>query len=344
MKKLTGAALILAGLLAVSVVAISRLGGAKPLGPPRVEVDRLSQNWGRVLPGSESETTFTIRNGGGLPLHLGEITKSCGCTKPRLDRDTLPPGGSTTLAVGFQAPVNLGAAKNYVKIKTDDPERPELVLDLFAESWLGVTTIPQAIDAGSVKPGAEVRRDVQLRSPDGKPFRIGRASADIAELSVEAEDAADPLAVHRAVVVYRAGDRLGHVGGSIRFATDRADAPSVDVVFSGRVTGPVTASPSSLEITRGEIGQVVRRKIFLKARAGNAPILNEIKAIPPWELVGHEVQPRPDGLVIVEVSLRFPKGDGTPSGQLEMGVAAPEPIRLRIPLLIQGWTPPPPSP
>ncbi len=344
MKMPTRAVLGFAGLLAVSVVAFSRFGGAIPSGPPRVEVDRLSQNWGRVLPGSESETSFTIRNGGGLPLHLGEITKSCGCTRPRLDRDTLAPGGSTTLAVGFLAPVNLGAARNFVKIKTDDPERPELVLDLFAESWLGVTTIPQAIDAGSLQPGAVVRRDIQLRSPDGKPFRIGRASADIAELSVEAEDAADPLAVHRAVAVYRAGDRLGHVGGSIRFATDRADAPWVDVVFSGRVTGPVTASPSSLEITRAEIGQVVRRKIFLATRAGSAPILDEIRAVPPWELVGHEVHPRPNGLVVVDVSLRFPTGDGTPSGQLDLVVAAPEPTRLRIPLMIQGWTPPLPSP
>ncbi len=318
--------------------------GKAPSGPARIEVDRDAHNWGRVLPGADVATSFTIRNRGGLPLHFGEIKTSCGCTKPQLEQDILPPGGRVTLNVGFHAPTNLGAVRHFVAIKTDDPEKPVLELNLFAEPWLSVTTVPQAIDAGSLRPGAVLHRDVQLRSPDGKPFRIGRASSDVPGLSVDVEDAAEPLAVHRATVVYRVGDRFGQVGGSIRFVTDRADAPCVDVAFSGRTVGPISVSPASIEIEREQIGQVVHRTLVLQTdhREGTLA-LERVEAEPPWELVGQEVKSRRDGLMTLDLSLRFPAGDGLPSGNLDLRLSSPVASRFRIPLTIRGWTAPLPS-
>jgi len=312
-------------------------------GPARAAVDRRDQNWGKVVPGSEVETSFTISNRGGEPLRLGKVKTSCGCTKSKLDVTTLLPGTRTTLRVGFLAPVNLGSVRHSVSIPTNDPENPVLEMNLFAEAWLGVKTVPQSIDTGYLRPGAVIERLIQLHSPDGRPFKLKRVITDDPEIRVDPVDTTVAAPVHRARVTYRAGDLLGAVRGSVRFLTDREDAPSVDVVIGGQVTGPVVVSPATLEIARSDIGQVVRRTLILQGSPPDKALgLTSVHANAPWELLDKKVKSFGPGRMTLEVSLRFPEGNGLPAGDLDLTFSAPETFKFRIPLKILGWTPPPP--
>lgn len=321
------------------------LGKQLPSGPPQVAVDRHSHNWGRVLPSSRLETTFRIENRGGRKLVLGEIKTSCGCTKPELVKSSLDFGEVIPLKIALNVPAALGTFRNFVVIQTNDPEKPVLELTLFAEAWLGVNVVPQTIDVNRISAGSECRREVQVHSPDGRPFRIGRISADLPELTAEAEDAAQALPVHRVMIVYRAGERLGTIRGSVRIATDRADAPAVDVAVTGSISGPVAVSPASLEIAREQIGQTVQRTVILQAVSPASELtIDDVNVSFPWRLVRHETRSVRKGLTALELSLCFPEGSGMPSGDMDLSLTAPERLVVRIPLTIRGWTPPDPSP
>ncbi|WP_165228134.1 hypothetical protein [Aquisphaera insulae] len=218
-------------------------------------------------------------------------------------------------------------------------------LALFVETWLGVNVVPQTIDMSRIRAGSECRREVQVHSPDGKPFVIARIIADLPELMADAEDASQALPVHRITIVYRAGERLGSIRGSVKIATDRADAPAVDVSVTGSISGPVAASPASIEIGREQIGEVVQRTLILRAIPPVTDLtINSVNVSFPWRLVRHETKSVGKGLAALELSLCFPEGTGMPSGDLDVSLTAPERLMVRIPLTIQGWTPPDPSP
>jgi hypothetical protein len=304
-------------------------------------VDRDSYNWGRVTPGSELNVSFVIRNRGWQPLRFGDPKTSCGCARPLLSVKELPPGGRTTLRVSFQAPVNPGPVAHFVQYPTNDPDRPSLLFNLFAESWLGVRSVPQAIDAGELRRGDLVERTVQFFSPDGKPFRLGSIFADLVEVRASAETPNVALAAHRVHVFLRAGRDLGPLRGSLRVLTDRTDAPVVDVPIAARTAGPVSVSPSFLQITREEIGEAVHRTLFLASvPSGEAVSLTSLRASPPWELVSHSSRALGRGRLGVDVTLRFPRGAGAPSGELRLAVHSREAADYRVPLMILGWTRP----
>lgn len=306
-------------------------------------VDRLAQNWGRIPPGEIVSTRFEVHNDGGIPLSLGEPSVSCGCTKPALSSRVLEPGATATLDVRFSVPTSPGAVKHTVRIATNDPEQPMLEWALFAEAWRGVRATPQALDAGRLMPGANVTCGVQLSSPGGQPFRIKFLSSDLPEVRVIYEVTGRSLPVHRLRVTYTAGASFGPARGSVRVTTDRADAPWLDIPVAGETIGPVSVSPSFLEVGSEDIGREVRRMLIVRRGVDEKLALSSIKVAEPWEMIGKATRTLSDGSLILDVTLRFPRGAGSPTGEMEPKLGSVKPTVIRVPLRVRGWLPPLPT-
>jgi Protein of unknown function (DUF1573) len=316
-----------------------------PSGPACVVVDKDGYNWGRVKPGSKVETTFLIRNSGAERLILREPGVTCGCTKPTLPVRELAPGESTAMLVSFQVPVDHGPVSHVITIPTSDPQRPTVELILSANSWVGVLPVPQSLELGTLRPGDSVERTLQFYSPDHKPFRLLRVSCDLPEVNVVSEDGDNVLAVHRVKATYRAGSRLGSVRGHIQASTDQLDAQLIELPIAAQTSGPILSTPTSLAIDRGEIGKIKKLSLLLRTVAPETPMeLASVRASEPWEVVDYQVAKlRDPGHVMLELSLRFPRGNGSPSGDLVLEFAKPQAAELSIPLAIRGWTPVSPS-
>ncbi len=308
---------------------------------PRAFIDRDSHNWGHVLPGEEVATRFVIQNDGRSRLELGEPQTSCGCTKPRLPKTTLRTGERIILDVGFHAPTEMGAVQHFVKIPTNDPDRPLLTFFLFAETYLSVRAAPQAVDFGGLPPGATRERLVQLHSPDRKPFRLRLSSQDLPEVSVRIEHPESLLPVHRVVIVFTAGERLGHAQGVARIATDRDDVPYVGIPIHAQIEGPVEISPSSLTIEKEDIGRPVERVLLARlSSSSRAKQVRRVEVDPPWELLGQSTKAIRPGESLIRLTLRFPQGSGAASGRLSLVLDDPRSTAIDVPLTIHGWTPP----
>jgi Protein of unknown function (DUF1573) len=341
MRYATKLASAAAALAAVGAALLAIVPGRTPSAWPKVGLDRASHNWGHVRPGSRLSTAFVIRNAGGIRLTFGKPRASCGCTKPELPVRGLAPGASTKLEIGFEAPNDLGAVYHFVTIPTNDPRRPELTLSLFAEVWQSIQASPQAIDFGSLRPGQEVERAIQLFSPDERGFITRHLSADIPQVSVRAEQPNAAARVHRVRIRFRASERLGHYRGWVSVLTDRADATRLAVPVVALVEGSLKVSPDRITIDKSDIGKSVGRVLLVRSnRRGVTPRLQQIEASSPWELDRSEVRDMEGGLVALMISVRFPKGSGAPSGELRLAVEAPDPTDYAVPLIIEGWTPP----
>lgn len=332
-----------AGLVAFAVVGgtcVSLFGIMRPT-PAHIVVDRTSHNWGHVRPGTHVSTTFVIRNNGGKTLTFGKLQASCGCTKSELSDIVLPPGGQTKLEVGFDVPQELGTVHHFVKVPTNDPTRAETTLSLFAEVWRSVQASPQAVDFGQLRPGQEAERLVQLYSPDARGFVLSRQISDLPEVTLQAENPRTPIRVHRATIRFSATERLGQYQGHVAMVTDREDAPVIDIPVAAQVVGELSVSPAKITIEKGEIGTLVTRTIIVRANtAGVLPRLRKIEPDAPWQLERSESTEMRGGLLAIKFAIRFPKNTGAPSGALRLSLEAPQLLTYRVPLIIEGWTPP----
>lgn len=107
------------------ILFISLSAAAQAIGP-RVTIPQLNYSFTNVPQDSSFEHTYMIYNGGGGMLTLGEVKTSCKCITATLDKNTLSPTDSARLVVSYTNIGRSSSADNYVSIKTNDENNPNV--------------------------------------------------------------------------------------------------------------------------------------------------------------------------------------------------------------------------
>jgi len=123
-------------MLLLPLVAAACGGAAGAAGGPSIRLDATSLDLGDVPNGQIVEREVIVTNAGGAPLVVDAVTTSCGCTTATLEPMTLAPGATGTLHIAFDSgahgPELRGALMRQVMLATNDPARPEAVVELTA--------------------------------------------------------------------------------------------------------------------------------------------------------------------------------------------------------------------
>ena len=77
----------------------------------------------------QATAKFVVRNVGGRPVRVVEVTSSCGCATPSVTPALIPPGETSIVAVEA-TPILVGEKVATIALKTDSPETPEVSLKL----------------------------------------------------------------------------------------------------------------------------------------------------------------------------------------------------------------------
>ncbi len=93
---------------------------------PVVSVPQIDYDFTHVAEGSSLGHVFMIYNGGGAVLKLWGVKTSCKCITASIDKTTLQPTDSARLNVSYTNIGNSSHLDNYVTIKTNDPNNPDL--------------------------------------------------------------------------------------------------------------------------------------------------------------------------------------------------------------------------
>ena len=95
---------------------------------PKLILQQNSYNFGDIKQGEKVSHTFVISNGGGDLLKISDVKASCGCTAAAPEKNELAPGESTNLVVSFNSAGRMGQQNKTVRIYSNDPENPEMLL------------------------------------------------------------------------------------------------------------------------------------------------------------------------------------------------------------------------
>ena len=100
---------------------------AQSIGPV-VSVPKIDYDFSNAPAGTSVEHSFVIYNGGGALLTLSGVKSSCNCITATLDKNSLMPGDSAHLDIDYVSKGNANPEDNYVTVKTNDPNNPDLKL------------------------------------------------------------------------------------------------------------------------------------------------------------------------------------------------------------------------
>lgn len=121
-------------LLAIGCFMILLLSACS--GQPQIMVSETTIQLGDVVNGEIIERDLRVENSGEAALTIDAVTTSCGCTQASVEPTTIPPGGSGTLHIEFDSgahgPALTGELIRQVFVISNDPQQPELVVELSA--------------------------------------------------------------------------------------------------------------------------------------------------------------------------------------------------------------------
>jgi len=122
-----------------------------------------AQNLGFVFSGEMKTAKVPVANHGEAPLEFGSISSSCTRTSAFMTKPVLAPGEEGDLVYVYRAGPRPGPDMLRVVVATNDPEVPNLVVEVRAAVVAGFVTEPARVDV-TMQPGEERGVDLRWRS------------------------------------------------------------------------------------------------------------------------------------------------------------------------------------
>ncbi len=115
-----------------------------PAAFPRLALDRAHVRAGSVVEGFNIRHTFVLKNQGLAPLEILEAKTDCSCTDMAYDK-VIQPDSNCYFRVVFHTLGQVGDQVKTIRLSTNDPKNPEVVLEIHARVLPAVEITPNRI-------------------------------------------------------------------------------------------------------------------------------------------------------------------------------------------------------
>lgn len=244
---------------------------------------------------------FAISNRGGQVLVIDDVQSSCSCSGLEQDLDgkfvrltslRVARGESVTIAMRVLVQGSLGTSARYkVSFRSNDPSRPAYGIEaVVAKVNGGAQANPTSLAFGSLLPGSEARRVVDIYDDAVKGRSIGKAvsgSPDRVAVRV-LNDVTPPTQPTNQklgkwigrIEVVALTETPARIQTDIELHLAGEPRPPTLIPVSGRVLGPVEISPSILLLPRSSDAGPVYFGRFVCRSTNGKPIGLSVDSVP----------------------------------------------------------------
>ncbi|MFM7143222.1 MAG: DUF1573 domain-containing protein [Alphaproteobacteria bacterium] len=194
------------------------------------QVDRQVFDFGKVDPGTTVRHQFVLTNVGQHPLDLVKITPGCGCTYVKPVDRTIWPGHAGILEVALDTRGLTGPQSKAVRVRTNEPGRPEIELRLVGEVAADVKATPDHVVLG--RPGAPLSGSVDVVVLDRSVIVTG-VKSQYGQLELHQAPLAGSPGGVRIVVTPRRNGFQGLFNDRIVVTTNSKRQPKVTIPVMG---------------------------------------------------------------------------------------------------------------
>jgi hypothetical protein len=257
--------------LLISILFIVEARHTSDVSAPRLVTPAKPVFLGTGRPGDLVEGDFVLENRGSAELSISELSASCACSTllPKAPL-TIAPGGEQVISAGIRL-TSEGEERNAtVRIKSDDPERPLVEMQIGARVPAVAVCSPPEIQFVPARHGIASSRTFELFAPsggawldaDGVTVSSNSRFVDVKRLRGDG---------YRAEVTLSPETPLGTLATSIEFLLDHGGR-RLSIPVLAHVQPPILAVPSSLRLDFGDASGIKRVRPLLVKRTDGMPL------------------------------------------------------------------------
>ena len=302
---------------------------AAQAGPqPKIVVLQPLYDFGSALEGTMVNHTFKIKNEGQGTLVIQGTRTSCGCTAAKATKETLAPGETADISVGFDTRFQKGHQTRTITVFNNDPATPEAVMTMEGVVRKQVAATPETVAFGNVRKGTEQTVDVTIEDlTGGKAFTVGPTTNSNPDIKVVQLPRPDKKPGALLKVTLEKSMPAGTFDDTIKVMTNRIP---IQVPVFGNVTGDLSLDPAQVSFGIVPKGQDVIRILKLSNNSGKPVKVLDVTSSTPS--VSASAEPVDNGKEYkITVVLKRGTPDGQLRGQLAIKTDDPEQASLAVP-------------
>jgi Protein of unknown function (DUF1573) len=101
---------------------------------PKIELEQTIHDFGNIAQFEILTGSFKVKNAGNAVLRMQQPSSSCGCAVATLKKDTLSPGETGEVEFTWKIGLSKGSLQRSITVASNDPQTPQLVLTIMANS------------------------------------------------------------------------------------------------------------------------------------------------------------------------------------------------------------------
>ena len=229
------------------------------------EVDH---DFGTVVRGAETVYRFEIENIYLEELEIESVGSSCKCTSASIESHKLKTWEKTSIVAKFDTLGFSGFRQATLTVRFAKPFRGEVQLHVRGIIRTDLQVTPLSINFGTVSSASNNKQTVEVRRFGNAQWRIVDVQSAFAHVGVSLKETQrDSNRVNYLLTaILKSSAPAGVVQGElIVIAQDGNQEIRVPIQFAGKVVPALQVSPAVLDLTNVKTGEVVTKKIILKA-------------------------------------------------------------------------------
>jgi hypothetical protein len=222
-------------------------------------------DFGGVARAAKVEHNFVITNPYKEDVHIASVRSSCGCTQPRIAKDTLKTYESGAIVAAFNTRAFTGQRGATVTVTFDRPRYAEVTLNVRGYIRTDVVLDPGQVNFGSVSAGQAAEKEIKVNYAGRDDWQITGVNANSPYLTAEVKE----LSRKRGRVSYLLDVKLkdnapaGYLQQQLTLLTND-QRNEVPVNVEGLIVAELTVSPSALMLGTVQAGQTVNKQIVVR--------------------------------------------------------------------------------
>lgn len=223
-------------------------------------------DFGTVARDAKTEHRFRIKNLYLDDIHISGVRTSCGCTSPRVTKDTLKTYEEGEIIAHFNTDRFSGQRGATLTVTIDKPRYAEVQLRVDGFIRTDVVMTPGGIDFGSLDEGAAAEKQLDLRFAGRNDWRITdvrTANPNLEATAVETYRQGGQVG-YRVAVRLKPGAPSGYLQDQILLVSD--DRRVTPVSVEGRLVPEISVNPIAIAFGRLEPGQKITKQIVVQGK------------------------------------------------------------------------------
>jgi hypothetical protein len=277
-------------ILGASFLGVSRAVAAQPvpespivinltnLPAPKIKFEKMIWDFGKVTGGDTVKAEFIFTNIGERTLEVMDVHPGCGCTTAGDSTRKVEPGKTGVIPLQLNTTSLVGDVIKTAAVSCNDPETPQLTLQLKASVWRPIEVSPQIAIMPLTTESPSNAASVKIINNIDTPLEVSDVASSSPAFGAE-------LKTLKAGKEYEIWVRTlppfpsNTVQASVTAKTSSSNMPTVSVVAYASVQPTIMAIPAQITLPQAPLTNLVTATVTIRSTSTNAvqvtdPVVN----------------------------------------------------------------------